>query len=110
MRNMMCYGEHRRKFWYFIPFVVAAAIFFFGIVVMSLWNAILPAVLGVKVITFWQALGILILSKILFAGFRGSHGHYRNHRWHEMREKWQSLTPEEREQKRKDWWGGSEPK
>ena len=44
---------------------VALGIVGFGFIVMSLWNAILPVVLGVKVITFWQALGILVLSKIL---------------------------------------------
>ncbi len=36
-----------------------------GLLVMSLWNALLPAILGVKAIGFWQALGILVLSRIL---------------------------------------------
>ncbi len=47
----------------------AAAITAFSFIVMGLWNAILPVVLGVKAISFWQALGILVLSKILFGGF-----------------------------------------
>ena len=59
-----------KKFWIkkglMILFFGIAAILVFGFVVMGLWNAILPLVLGVKVITFWQALGILLLSKILF--------------------------------------------
>ena len=55
-----------KKFWIkkglMILFFGIAAILIFGFVVMGLWNAILPVVLGVKVITFWQALGILLLS------------------------------------------------
>ncbi|MGI9531930.1 hypothetical protein, partial [Lutimonas sp.] len=39
-------------------------------VVMLLWNAILPEVIGVNAITYWQALGIFVLSKILFGGFK----------------------------------------
>lgn len=37
---------------------------------MSLWNAILPEVLNATTITYWQALGLFILSRILFGGFR----------------------------------------
>ena len=107
----MCCGQERgRKFWIkraiFIPIAIAAGVFIFGSVVMYLWNAILPAVLDIGVISFWQAIGILVLSKILFGGFRGGHSH---HKWHghspEMREKWMHLTPEEREKMRSEWRG-----
>jgi Ca2+/H+ antiporter, TMEM165/GDT1 family len=82
-----------------------AAILVFGLVVMSLWNAILPVVLGVKVITFWQALGILLLSKILFGGFGGGrHRGWRNKgRWIEMKDKFAGMTPEEREKFKAEW-------
>ncbi len=61
----------RFKFQIILKFIALfiVAILVFGAVVMGLWNAILPAVLGVKAITFLQALGILALSKILFGGF-----------------------------------------
>ena len=36
---------------------------------MFLWNAILPATLHLPIINYWQALGLLVLSKILFGGF-----------------------------------------
>ena len=100
--------------------IAIAALIVFGFVVMGLWNAILPAVIGVKVITFWQALGILLLSKILFGGFgrgrgfRGGPGHA----WRkEMKEKWTSMTPEEREKFKAEWknrcgtmrWGRPQP-
>jgi len=77
------------------------AVLAFGWIVMSLWNAILPDVLHVSQITFLQALGILILSKILFGGFRGRGGWGGgpgSHRWRQkMQEKMSSMSPEERE-------------
>jgi len=66
-------------------------------VVMSLWNWLVPEVFGGRTITFWQALGLLVLSRILFGGLRGRSGppmHWR----HRMRERWEQMTPEEREQ------------
>lgn len=83
-----------------------AAILVFGLVVMSLWNAILPAVLGVKAISFMQALGILLLSKILFGGFGGGRhrGGWRNNgKWMEMKDKFAGMTPEEREKFKAEW-------
>lgn len=82
------------------------AILVFGLVVMSLWNAILPAVLGVKAISFMQALGILLLSKILFGGFGGGRhrGGWRNNgKWMEMKDKFAGMTPEEREKFKAEW-------
>lgn len=73
--------------------IVAVAVFTF--VVMSLWNWILPSVTGWHAITFWQALGILVLSKILFGGFRGPGRHMYWRR--RMMERWEQMTPEERE-------------
>ncbi len=71
---------------------------------MGLWNAILPAVLGVKAITFGQALGILLLSKILFGGFGGGWRGGRSHEWKKnMKEKWETMTPEQREQFKAEW-------
>ena len=65
-----------------------------GLIVMLLWNALLTAILCVTTISLIQALGLLILSRILFGGFpgrRGSHGgHSRHQHWPEnMNEKWQ---------------------
>jgi hypothetical protein len=74
--------------------ILAAAVF--GFFVMSLWNWLAPAVFGLRAITFWQALGLLVLSKILFGGFRGRPGF--GGRWRQrMEERWQQMTPEERE-------------
>jgi Ca2+/H+ antiporter, TMEM165/GDT1 family len=71
-----------------------------GFVLMNLWNYILVPVLHVGMITFWQALGIFILAKILFSGGPMG-GRFRRHNRQEWRkkmfEKWQNMTPEERE-------------
>ncbi len=74
--------------------IVAMAVF--GFVVMQLWNSVLPAAAGWHAITYWQAIGLLILSKILFGGFRGGWG-WRGHWRHRMMERWEQMTPEERE-------------
>jgi hypothetical protein len=89
-----------RKHWplRILKFAIFAVLFLaiFTYVVMMLWNWLMPALFGWHVITYWQALGLLILSKILFGGLRGgSHG-----RWHwkrRMMERWEHMTPEERE-------------
>ncbi|MGA7221026.1 MAG: hypothetical protein WBX38_22110 [Candidatus Sulfotelmatobacter sp.] len=80
------------KFAFFAVLFLAVASF----VVMRLWNWLIPAVFGWHLITFWQALGLLVLSKILFGGFRG--GPHRNWKWRRrMMERWEQMTPEERE-------------
>ena len=80
------------------------AVLFIGVssfLIMTLWNWLVPALFaGARLITFWQALGILILSKILFGGFRGWHGHH-GHWRRRMMERWEQMTPEEREKFRK---------
>lgn len=88
-------------------FLVFAIVFvaLIGWLVMTLWNRLLPPILGVSTVTFWQALGLLVLSRILFGGWgRGGGGGWggpRNRHWREkMAERWQSLTPEQREQMR----------
>jgi hypothetical protein len=74
--------------------LIAAAVFSFA--VMRLWNWLMPGLFGLHIITYWQALGVLVLSKILFGGFRGR-PHF-GPRWrHRMMERWEQMTPEERE-------------
>ena len=80
-----------------VAVIAVLAVAVFGFMVMGLWNWLAPAVFGLRTITFWQALGILILSKILFGGFRGRPG-YGGHWRRRMSERWQQMTPEEREQ------------
>jgi Ca2+/H+ antiporter, TMEM165/GDT1 family len=75
----------------------AALVLALGFVVMYLWNAILPSVLGVKTISFWQAMGIFVLAKILFGGFKGG-GHKKQEWRRKMHDKWEQMSPDERQQ------------
>lgn len=84
----------------FVPIFIGG-IFLFTWGLMALWNAILPAVLGVKAINFWQAMGIFVLSKILF-GFNSGWGGKRS-RWRERREKYNNMPPEEWEKIKNEW-------
>jgi chromate transport protein ChrA len=79
-----------------IAAIAIVAVTVFGFIVMNLWNWLGPAVFGSRTITFWQALGILVLSKILFGGFGGRPGH-RGHWRNRMSDRWAHMTPEERE-------------
>jgi hypothetical protein len=65
-------------------------------VVMRLWNWLTPGLFGWHTIGFWQALGILFLCKILFGGFRGGGSHSMDWR-RRMMDRWEKMTPEERE-------------
>jgi|SRR5581483_11875252 len=79
----------------FILFAIAAALVL-GFIIMRLWNWLMPPLFGLRAIGYWQALGLLLLSKILFGGFRG--GRWGGMRWRRrMMERWAQMTPEERE-------------
>lgn len=91
----------RMRFLMPIAFLAMAAVF--SAVVMLLWNWLMPAIFGIISINFWQALGIIILCRILFGNFGG-----RNRMRHAgmgygmrgrnaIREKWMKMTPEQRE-------------
>ena len=79
-----------------------------GEVVMLLWNWLAPPLFGLRQVTFWQALGLLGLCRILFGGFGLGGGGHRNSRRRmdgrirervreRMAERWEQMTPEERE-------------
>ena len=89
-----------RRFFFllFIPLLIGGL----GAVVMGLWNAILPEVLSVKPITYWQALGLLLLSRILLGGFRlggGGAPPWKGRR----RGRWASMSDEEKARLKEEW-------
>jgi len=96
MKNQCC------KFRFFIPLIVLAVVALLALAVYGLWNSVLTEVLGVKAVTYWQALGILVLAKILF-GFPKRGGPF-GPPWRRrmMMKHWESLTPEQREQMRQE--------
>lgn len=74
--------------------VVAGALL--GFIIMHLWNWLMPAIFGLGLITFWQALGLFVLGKLLLGGFHRHHGG--RSRWNRrMQERWDQMSTEERE-------------
>ena len=71
----------------------------FGQAVLQLWNLLMPDIFGLRPITFWQAVGILALSWILFGGlgmFRVRTA-YPAHWRHRMAERLEQMSPEQRD-------------
>jgi len=96
-----------QKLLFIAPLAILALSLFIAVggeIVLHLWNWLLPAIFGWRLITFWQALGILALCRILFGGF-GSHGAGRSNARRRIKERMQegmeercaTMTPEERE-------------
>ena len=73
--------------------------------VMLLWNFVIPPVTGWHTITFWRAVGLLGLSRILFGGWFRGHGGW-GHSRRRMFERWERMTPEERDRFRRGMRGG----
>jgi hypothetical protein len=63
-----------------IAFAIAFVLFILlgGVIVQWLWNWLLPDIFGLREISFWQALGLLALCRILFGGFGRGGGHHRD--------------------------------
>src|SRR5689334_15007540 len=99
----------RRKLIWIAPLAVLGLLLFGflgGEAVKLLWNWLLPPLAGWPVLTFWQALGLLVLCRFLFGGFGGRGGRSRMRR--RMEERTAHLTPEERErcrQRMRERWG-----
>lgn len=88
----------------FVLIIAPIAIFIFGSIVMLLWNNALVPVLHVSAVTFWQALGILVLAKILFSSFGGRGGGPGRYAWRKrMMRNWKDMTPEEKEKFKEQW-------
>lgn len=101
----------RKKKWMFVvaPLAIVLFVFLGGEVVMRLWNWLLPPLFGWHLLTFWQAVGLLALCRILFGRWGGHHRGPRfgfrgrmDERW---AERWSKMTPEEREKIRVSWRG-----
>jgi hypothetical protein len=99
-----------RKAFIIVPLVILA-IFALGYIVMALWNCIIPSLfptLNIAALTYWHALGLLLLCKILFVGFhKGGHhgGGFRGrHRMHAAwKEKWMQMNDEEKAKFKEQW-------
>ncbi len=93
----------KKKWFWIAPLAILGLALFIalgGEIVEQLWNWLLPPLFGWRLITFWQALGLLVLCRILFGGW-GGHGNHRSgmrgRMAKRMDERMQAMTPEERE-------------
>ena len=100
----------KRRLVWMIPLGIAGMALFVslgGLVVMKLWNWLTPSLFGWHTLSFVQALGLLVLCRILVGGF-GMHGGG-GHRWGMRRrlfERWESMSDEERTRFREGMRGG----
>lgn len=100
----------RNRMYWILPIICLApvALAGFGFFTMWLWNALIPDLFHGPVINFWQTVGLLILTRILFSNFGNRHwgGH---HRWKKemWRRRWEekmnAMPPEEREKFSRDY-------
>lgn len=94
----------KKRLLFIAPMAITAMLLFVaigGTVVMRLWNWLVPQLFGLREITFWQALGLLALCRILFGGFGFNGGGCRRSGMrHRMEERCANMTPEERERVR----------
>jgi hypothetical protein len=100
----------KKKWIFLVPLAIVAIPLFIwigGELVMHLWNWLLPPLFGWRLITFWQALALLALCRILFGSWNSSGGGHRSRMGRRMRERmderWEKMTPEEREKFRQSW-------
>ena len=91
-----------------ILLMVTVAVTLFSFAVMWLWNRLMPNLFGLHVLNFWQALGLLVLSKILLSGFHGRPAFSHDWRMRFIR-RWDQMTPEQREAFRAGMRGGCGP-
>jgi hypothetical protein len=101
------------KFWIFKVAKVLVLITVFlavlGLLVMKLWNWLVPSLFMGPVVSYWEALGLLVLVRVLCGGFR-PHGHGGGPfgHWRHRREVWKQMTPEQRDEFRsrmRERWG-----
>lgn len=79
-----------------IAALAVLGVYIFGNVTVWLWNYTMVELFHLPMLDFWHAIALLLLSKILFGGFRGRGGHWGKRRF--WKAKWDSMTPDEREQ------------
>ncbi len=99
MTRHWSHWSRKQKLVAFIPLAVAGGTLFValgGFAVKVLWNAVLPPLFGWPPVGFWQALGLLVLCRILFGGLsHGGGGRSRGGR--RLAAHWARMSPEERE-------------
>lgn len=93
-----------KKIRFLFPLLFIVGISVAAGVVMLLWNWLMPVLFHLTAISFWQALGLFVLSRMLFGGFRFCGGHrHRPPFSSDFKEKWSSMSDEEKESFKQQW-------
>ncbi len=91
----------RRRWWFVLaPVAIVLFVAIGGAVVQQLWNWLAPSILGLRQITFWQAIGLLALCRILFGRFGGRRFGRSEARRRIVERAAERMSPEERERYR----------
>ncbi len=96
----------RRRIFFDFPVIIIVGTLILSLFVMLLWNAVLTAVLHVSPLNYGQAIGLLVLCRILFVGFKGRPGGSKPRMWRGdpmWRQKWMNMNDEERAKFREEW-------
>ena len=94
-----------KKLWKLkIVFFICASIVALAAIVMWTWNWLVPDLFHGPLINFYQAIGLMVLSRILFRGFHGMGcRRMQSRRWGPWKEGWDKMNPEQREKVRDLW-------
>src|SRR6202040_378496 len=110
IRRIKEHNMSKKKWIYLAPLAILSIPLFIwigGELAMHLWNSLLPTLFGWRQITFWQAIGLLALCRILFGGWSGAGHGGRSDMGRgvaeRMDKRWEKMTPEEREKFRQSW-------
>lgn len=99
--------QARFKRFFIFTTLFTVGIFVFSGLVMFLWNRIIPAISSFSALTYWQAMGLLVLCRVLFGGFRFGQHHKAAHRHFENRavfkDKFMAMSEDERAQFKNQW-------
>ena len=107
-----------KKYWFIkIGFFVVAGFLVLGLIVMGLWNWLVPVLFHGPMIDFLQAIGLLVLSRILLrgsCGMKGAGAGWKHSRWDDWTDKMDIMSPHEKERLRSLWrqrcyWSGVKP-
>ncbi len=92
-----------RKIRFLIPLFFVVAFGFFSWVVQILWNWLIAPTFSLSPYSYWQAMGLLVLCRILFGGFRFGGAQRSGKPPFNRRNKWMNMSEEERQQFKSEW-------
>lgn len=101
MNKRIFYNRRRKPFFFLFMLLMLLLV---SALVMVLWNALVPGITGWKPVNYWQAMGLLVLARILSGRFGPPMGHRgRPSMINRFRERFAHASPEEKEALKEEW-------